>query len=44
MRIRSATMADTPRLIELWAQVTGFYRRYGYTEDQLIFMEKWLSP
>lgn len=25
-------------------QVTGFYRRYGYTEDQLIFMEKWLSP
>lgn len=25
-------------------QVTSFYRRYGYAEDQLIFMEKWLSP
>jgi ribosomal protein S18 acetylase RimI-like enzyme len=25
-------------------QVTGFYRRSGYAEDQLIFMEKWLSP
>ena len=25
-------------------QVTGFYRRYGYAEDELIFMEKWLSP
>jgi ribosomal protein S18 acetylase RimI-like enzyme len=25
-------------------QVTGFYRRYGYAEDQLNFMEKWLSP
>jgi ribosomal protein S18 acetylase RimI-like enzyme len=23
-------------------RVTGFYRRHGYTEDQLIFMEKWL--
>ena len=25
-------------------RVTGFYRRHGYTEDQLIFMEKWLPP
>jgi ribosomal protein S18 acetylase RimI-like enzyme len=25
-------------------QVTGFYRRHGYAEDQLIFMEKWLPP
>jgi len=25
-------------------QVTSFYRRCGYAEDQLIFMEKWLSP
>src|SRR5215467_2064195 len=24
--------------------VTGFYRRRGYTEDRLIFMEKWLPP
>jgi hypothetical protein len=24
--------------------VTGFYRQHGYTEDQLIFMEKWLHP
>lgn len=23
-------------------RVTGFYRRHGYTEDQLIFMEKWI--
>jgi hypothetical protein len=22
--------------------VTGFYRRHGYAEDELIFMEKWL--
>lgn len=25
-------------------QVTGFYQRGGYAEDQLIFMEKWLLP
>ena len=25
-------------------KVTGFYRQHGYTEDQLIFMEKWLTP
>jgi phosphoglycolate phosphatase-like HAD superfamily hydrolase/GNAT superfamily N-acetyltransferase len=25
-------------------QVTGFYRRNGYAEDELIFMEKWLPP
>jgi len=24
--------------------VTGFYRGRGYTEDRLIFMEKWLPP
>jgi hypothetical protein len=24
--------------------VTGFYRRRGYAEDRLIFMEKWLPP
>jgi ribosomal protein S18 acetylase RimI-like enzyme len=24
-------------------RVTGFYRQHGYTEDQLIFMEKWLQ-
>jgi hypothetical protein len=24
--------------------VTGFYRRHGYTEHQLIFMEKWPPP
>jgi hypothetical protein len=24
--------------------VTGFYPQRGYTEDQLIFMEKWLHP
>jgi ribosomal protein S18 acetylase RimI-like enzyme len=24
--------------------VAGFYRRHGYTEHQLIFMEKWLPP
>jgi ribosomal protein S18 acetylase RimI-like enzyme len=24
--------------------VTGSYRRHGYTEHQLIFMEKWLPP
>jgi ribosomal protein S18 acetylase RimI-like enzyme len=24
--------------------VTSFYRQRGYTEDQLIFMEKWLHP
>jgi ribosomal protein S18 acetylase RimI-like enzyme len=30
-------------LIELDNErVTGFYRRHGYTEDQLIFMQKWL--
>jgi hypothetical protein len=23
---------------------SGFYRQHGYTEDQLIFMEKWLHP
>ena len=23
-------------------RVTGFYRQHGYSEDQLIFMEKWL--
>jgi ribosomal protein S18 acetylase RimI-like enzyme len=32
-------------LIELDNErVTGFYRRRGYTQDQLIFMEKWLPP
>jgi GNAT superfamily N-acetyltransferase len=25
-------------------RVTGFYRQRGYTQDQLIFMEKWLPP
>jgi ribosomal protein S18 acetylase RimI-like enzyme len=30
-------------LIELGNErVAGFYRRHGFTEDQLIFMEKWL--
>jgi ribosomal protein S18 acetylase RimI-like enzyme len=24
--------------------VTGSYRQQGYTEDRLIFMEKWLTP
>jgi hypothetical protein len=24
--------------------VTSFYQQHGYTEDQLIFMEKWLPP
>ncbi len=25
-------------------KVTSFYSQHGYTEDQLIFMEKWLTP
>lgn len=25
-------------------RVTGFYRQHGFTEDQLVFMEKWLTP
>jgi ribosomal protein S18 acetylase RimI-like enzyme len=26
------------------AGVAGFYARYGYQSDELLFMEKWLAP